>query len=221
MSPPELSVLFLYSFHFTSSQISKRSLTPAIITLFFKPAYSLRKSGTRILPKLSRLTSMAPVSINLEKPRASAPDKGSLLIFSTSFPHSLTGYSDKQLSKPLVITAFFPKDWRSSTGMANLFLSSIEYEYSPMNMLVIPRFNYFSHCYPQLSTIILSGSTISHQICLVNHSKPLISPQSVHSQLKTKNRLFLAIFNDFLVKNNFNCSLSSKYKHLLSWADWL
>jgi hypothetical protein len=40
--------------------------------------------------------------------------------------HSFEGYKNKQLSNPLVITAFFPKSCLNLLGIANRFLSSIE-----------------------------------------------------------------------------------------------
>lgn len=80
------------------------------------------------------LTSIAPTSINRANPLASDCDKGSLLNFSANCFHSFIGYRKRQLSSPLVITAFLPKSSRNFPGIANRFFSSIEYVYSPMNI---------------------------------------------------------------------------------------
>jgi hypothetical protein len=72
--------------------------------------------------------------------------------------HTLPLNIHKQLSKPAVITIFFPSSLRNFAGRETRFLSSIECVYSPINIIVL----------------FLWFPTTSHLLTIIYHSFPLL-----------------------------------------------
>src|SRR3989338_2697746 len=100
----------------------------------FKMAYSDRKSGIKILPRLSSSTSAAPAKNNLTKSRVSFCPVGSSESLFATFSHSVSGYTKRQESKPPVIIARFPRSFRNLAGTAKRLFESKLCKYSPINI---------------------------------------------------------------------------------------
>src|SRR3989338_2034305 len=90
----------------------------------------------RTLPKESISTSAAPASINRLNPRVSACPIERPRSFSETFSHSLTGYTERQLSSPCVTTISFPSSLRNFEGREILFFVSSVCLYSPISMKI-------------------------------------------------------------------------------------
>src|SRR3989344_647744 len=119
----------------------------------------------RILPAVSTSTSAAPERMKRLKPRVSACAKLSSVNFAATFFQLSVEYMKRQLSRPRVITTFFPKSLRKALGRETRFFSSRLWLYSPMNIRIkdfplFPTDKEYIPLYPtarQLSTLRLAA----------------------------------------------------------------
>src|ERR687883_1218110 len=119
MSAKDSSAPVRYLFHSPVSQISKRSSTPAIVTLRLKLAYRASFVGIKTRPCRSRDASNAIEKNILLSWRPLAERSALALMFALNAAHSSGGNANKHLSTPLVITIPPSKYGRSREGRVN------------------------------------------------------------------------------------------------------